>query len=121
MINKSKIILISNLLFIGYANSQTFVIFGDSLSDIGQKGWHLRATYKDKNGSLNKLYPQYLDPHIQSSSNGGTNYAYSAGVILKKHTKLYAENQIDFNPNATLEEKKKSTQRSPNVLLSNQI
>ncbi|QIM63000.1 hypothetical protein A1D29_06690 [Pasteurellaceae bacterium Orientalotternb1] len=65
--------------------AQNVVVFGDSLSDIGQQSWAHKASYYH-NGMANPLYnemlAQMLGAKIQSSSNGGTNYAYSGGVAV---------------------------------------
>lgn len=68
--------------------AQNAIIFGDSLSDIGQNNWeaqggktHYVATYLNANGKPHKLYDQYLDPALKASSKGGRDYAYSGGVI----------------------------------------
>lgn len=65
--------------------AQNVVVFGDSLSDIGQQHWAHKASYY-RNGVANPLYnemlAQMLGSKIQSSSQGGTNYAYSGGVAV---------------------------------------
>ena len=42
------------------AQAQEVVVLGDSLSDVGQPGWNLKATYAKADGSLNLLYDEYL-------------------------------------------------------------
>ncbi|WP_424409033.1 autotransporter domain-containing protein [Pasteurella sp. PK-2025] len=66
--------------------AQDVVVFGDSLSDVGQKNWNKKATYFKADKTLNLLYAEHLAKHfgneLAASSNGGTNYAYSGGVIV---------------------------------------
>lgn len=68
------------------AMAQDVVVMGDSLSDIGQQGWALKATYAKSDGSLNSLYNESvakaLGSTLVASSKGGTNYAYSGGVVV---------------------------------------
>ncbi|HDR1022355.1 TPA: autotransporter domain-containing protein [Pasteurella multocida] len=68
------------------AFAQDVVIFGDSLSDVGQKDWNKKATYFKTDRTLNLLYGEHLanalGRHLKASSLGGTNYAYSGGVIV---------------------------------------
>ncbi|WP_424411394.1 autotransporter domain-containing protein [Pasteurella sp. PK-2025] len=69
--------------------AQDVVVFGDSLSDVGQKNWNKKATYFKADKTLNLLYAEHLAKHfgneLAASSNGGTNYAYSGGVIVGEH------------------------------------
>ncbi|QLB21680.1 esterase [Vespertiliibacter pulmonis] len=65
--------------------AQNVVIFGDSLSDIGQKNWNHKASYykNDKANPLyNELLAEQLGQTLKASSEGGTNYAYSGGVAV---------------------------------------
>lgn len=56
--------------------AQNVVVFGDSLSDIGQTNWNHKASYY-KNGKANPLYNELLAEQlgqtIKASSEGGTN------------------------------------------------
>ncbi|MGC7589613.1 autotransporter domain-containing protein [Bisgaard Taxon 46] len=71
------------------AFAQDVVVFGDSLSDVGQQGWNKKATYFKTDRTLNLLYGEYLanalGSNLKASSQGGTNYAYSGGVIVGAH------------------------------------
>lgn len=83
------------------AAQANWVVFGDSLSDIGQTDWRRAATFEDPNGQPHKLYDQILQPTLKSSSAGGTNYAYSGGVILGEHSTSFKD--------------------QPNVAINNQV
>ncbi|WP_244298107.1 autotransporter outer membrane beta-barrel domain-containing protein [Actinobacillus vicugnae] len=87
------------------AVAQDIVVFGDSLSDIGQTGWLNKATYNQPNGSANALYNEHLATALGStltaSSKGGSNYAYSGGVVVATNSEY--------------------TSRQPNVALAQQI
>lgn len=84
--------------------AQNVVVFGDSLSDIGQNGWNHKASYY-QNGKANDLYnellAQKLGSTLKSSTQGGTNYAYSGGVVVAENSAYFA--------------------RQPNVAVQNQI
>ncbi len=77
----SKLSLLLVSLYSVNTFAQNVVVFGDSLSDIGQKGWLHAATYNKPDGQSNKLYAQDIDPTLKSSTKGGTDYAFSGGVI----------------------------------------
>lgn len=79
--------------------AQEVVIFGDSLSDVGQKGWadhptnlHLKASYLKADGSENLLYGEHVaqalggNPKaafpLDAAAAPGTNYAHSGGVVV---------------------------------------
>ncbi|MCO4168528.1 autotransporter domain-containing esterase [Actinobacillus suis] len=68
------------------AIAQDVVVFGDSLSDVGQTGWLNKATYNQPNGTPNALYNEHiaktLGSTLTASSKGGSNYAYSGGVVV---------------------------------------
>ncbi|MDO4694396.1 MAG: autotransporter domain-containing protein [Eikenella sp.] len=82
------------------ALAQEVVIFGDSLSDVGQKGWadradkhvHLKASYLKADGSANLLYGEHVAQALGGNPNAafplvaqaeaGTNYAHSGGVVV---------------------------------------
>ncbi|EGY53336.1 autotransporter domain-containing protein [Neisseria shayeganii] len=81
------------------ALAQEVVIFGDSLSDVGQKGWadhptnlHLKASYLKADGSENLLYGEHVaqalggNPKaafpLDAAAAPGTNYAHSGGVVV---------------------------------------
>lgn len=78
--------------------AQGVVIFGDSLSDIGQKGWedlpapntHLKASYLKADGTPNSLYGEHLaralGGTLTASSKGGSDYAHSGGVVVAEHS-----------------------------------
>ncbi|WP_301099002.1 autotransporter domain-containing protein [Otariodibacter sp.] len=84
--------------------AQEIIIFGDSLSDIGQNNWGHKASYSI-NGQENPLYNEslakLLDSDIKAYTKGGTNYAYSGGVLLAS--------------NST------KSIKQPNILLNNQV
>lgn len=61
--------------------AQNVVVFGDSLSDIGQQNWAYKASYNN-NPLYNEILAQKLGETLRSSSQGGSNYAYSAGVAV---------------------------------------
>ncbi|SUB36330.1 Est protein [Pasteurella multocida] len=42
------------------ALAQDVVVFGDSLSDMGQTGWNKKASYLKADGSYHHLYDEYL-------------------------------------------------------------
>ncbi|MDO4698403.1 MAG: autotransporter domain-containing protein [Pasteurellaceae bacterium] len=69
--------------------AQNIVVFGDSLSDIGQQNWAHKSSYY-QNGVANPLYNEILATEfggkIRASSQGGTNYAYSAGVSVPRNS-----------------------------------
>ncbi|VEJ09812.1 SGNH/GDSL hydrolase family protein [Actinobacillus delphinicola] len=79
-LSKLSLLLVSLYSVNTFANPNV-VVFGDSLSDIGQNGWLHAATYNMPNGKLNKLYTQDIDPTLKASTKGGTDYAFSGGVI----------------------------------------
>ena len=110
-------------LFLGFcglvmttAHARDVIVFGDSLSDIGQKGWedtkdaygklHHKASFQNKDGQWNKLYAedvaQALGSTLKASTKGGTNYAYSGGVIKGEHAD-------------------KNFEKQPNVAINNQV
>lgn len=66
------------------ALGQNVVVFGDSLSDTGQPGWALKASYLDANGQMHKLYDEHvaaaLGSSLTASGSGGSNYAYRAAA-----------------------------------------
>lgn len=82
------------------ALAQEVVIFGDSLSDVGQKGWadlpapntHLKASYLKADGSENLLYGEQVAQALggnpkaafppDANAAAGTNYAHSGGVVV---------------------------------------
>ncbi|WP_039770651.1 autotransporter domain-containing esterase [Actinobacillus capsulatus] len=68
------------------AIAQDVVVFGDSLSDVGQTGWLNKAAYNQPNGTPNALYNEHLAKALGSSliasSKGGSDYAYSGGVVV---------------------------------------
>ena len=76
------------------ALGQNVVVFGDSLSDTGQPGWALKASYLDANGQMHKLYDEHvaaaLGSSLTASGSGGSNYAYSGGVVLGSNSALTA-------------------------------
>ena len=76
------------------ALGQNVVVFGDSLSDTGQPGWALKASYLDANGQMHKLYDEHvaaaLGSSLTASGSGGSNYAYSGGVVLGSNSTLTA-------------------------------
>lgn len=83
------------------AFAQDVVVFGDSLSDVGQKDWNKKATYFKTDRTLNLLYGEHLanalGSNLKASSQGGTNYAYSGGVIVGSNNK-----NISKQPNLDL-------------------
>ena len=58
------------------ALGQNVVVFGDSLSDTGQPGWALKASYLDANGQMHKLYDEHvaaaLGSSLTASGSGGS-------------------------------------------------
>ena len=68
------------------ALAQEVVVLGDSLSDVGQPGWNLKATYAKADGSLNSLYDEHIAKALggtaTASGKGGNIYAYSGGVVV---------------------------------------
>lgn len=83
------------------AFAQDVVVFGDSLSDVGQKDWNKKATYFKTDRTLNLLYGEHLanalGSNLKASSQGGTNYAYSGGVVVGSNNK-----NISKQPNLDL-------------------
>lgn len=77
------------------ALAQDVVVFGDSLSDMGQTGWNKKASYLKADGSYHHLYDEYLaqafGKKLIPSTQGGLNYAYSGGVIVGAHNTRTAE------------------------------
>ena len=59
------------------ALAQEVVVLGDSLSDVGQPGWNLKATYAKADGSLNSLYDEHIAKALggtaTASGKGGNN------------------------------------------------
>lgn len=96
-----KFSLLSTALLSTATIASPVVIFGDSLSDMGQQGWHHAATYQKPDGYLHLLYGQHLDPNLKASSLGGLNFAYSGGVLVKengsdpKQENLWVQKQIN--------------------------
>ena len=72
------------------ALAQEVVVLGDSLSDVGQPGWNLKATYAKADGSLNSLYDEHIAKALggtaTASGKGGNIYAYSGGVVVSSNT-----------------------------------
>ncbi|MBR0572854.1 MULTISPECIES: autotransporter domain-containing protein [Pasteurellaceae] len=70
--------------------AQDVVVFGDSLSDTGQKNWNNKASYLKGEGNYHLLYNEYftqaLGGKLVASTKGGSNYAYSSGVIVGKNS-----------------------------------
>ena len=68
------------------ALAQDLVVLGDSLSDVGQPRWNLKATYAKADGSLNSLYDEHIAKALggtaTASGKGGNIYAYSGGVVV---------------------------------------
>ncbi|WP_409138872.1 autotransporter domain-containing protein [Pasteurella multocida] len=77
------------------ALAQDVVVFGDSLSDMGQTGWNKKASYLKADGNYHHLYDEYLaqafGKKLIPSTQGGLNYAYSGGVIVGAHNTRTAE------------------------------
>ncbi|KLT73168.1 hypothetical protein PL75_04490 [Neisseria arctica] len=77
-----------------WAVAQDTVVFGDSLSDIGQPGWALKATYTDETGQPHRLYGEIvaesLGSKLVASGAGGTDYAYSGGVVVGSNSERTA-------------------------------
>ncbi|NBI43154.1 autotransporter domain-containing protein [[Haemophilus] felis] len=81
------------------------VVFGDSLSDIGQTNWNKKASYLNAQGQYHALYNEILNKALggdmlKASTQGGTNYAYSGGVIVgtnSKHTTTSTSQQAQPN------------------------
>lgn len=104
---KGKISTVALLVAGLYASpvlAESFVAFGDSLTDTGQKDWFYPATFTNKSEEKDKkkkekekqvqqqaqnhlLYIQHLDPSIIGNTKGGYNFAYTGGVILAEHSK----------------------------------
>ncbi|RKR76761.1 autotransporter domain-containing protein [Otariodibacter oris] len=93
-----------SLLLCSSAFAQDIVVFGDSLSDIGQNNWGHKASYSI-NGKSNPLYNELLakllGSNITASTKGGKNYAYSGGVLLATNSAR--------------------SSRQPNILLDTQV
>ncbi|MGC6358444.1 autotransporter domain-containing protein [Bisgaard Taxon 45] len=68
------------------AFAQEVVVFGDSLSDVGQIKWNKKASYLKSDGAYHLLYDEHLAQalgrSLMASTQGGLSYAYSGGVIL---------------------------------------
>ena len=76
--------------YVPLALAQEVVVLGDSLSDVGQPGWNLKATYAKADGSLNSLYDEHIAKALggtaTASGKGGNIYAYSGGVVVSSNT-----------------------------------
>ncbi|MGY4677427.1 autotransporter domain-containing protein [Pasteurella sp. P03HT] len=72
--------------FSSVISAQEVVVFGDSLSDMGQTNWNKKASYLNTNGQYHYLYDEYLAQalggKLTPSTQGGSSYAYSGGVIV---------------------------------------
>ncbi len=86
-----------------WAAAQSVVVMGDSLSDTGQQGWQLKATYLRPDGSAHALYDEHvaaaLGGTLGASSLGGSNYAYSGGVVVGSNSRAIA-----VQPNLALQQ-----------------
>ncbi len=69
--------------------AQNVVIFGDSLSDIGQDKWAHKATYNRADGTPNALWSERFTQHWggdpKASSQGGNIWAYSGGTWVERN------------------------------------
>ncbi|GJJ80262.1 lipase [Pasteurella canis] len=85
--------------------AQDIVVFGDSLSDMGQTNWNKKASYLNADGKYHFLYNEYLAQalggKLTSSTQGGSSYAYSGGVIVGTNNER--------------------TNQQPNLALQNQV
>lgn len=90
-------------LIAGGATAQNVVVFGDSLSDVGQTGWNNKAAYYLADGSSTLLYSEHLANTLGSqqiaSSKGGTDYAYSGGVVVGGNSSYFS-----LQPNVSLQQ-----------------
>ncbi|MDG6881228.1 hypothetical protein A6A21_01530 [Phocoenobacter uteri] len=93
--------------------AQEVVVFGDSLSDMGQNNWNHKAAYLKNNGQYHWLYNEHLANALGSqltpSTQNGTNYAFSGGVIVGKNnartpiqSHLAVEKQVDHYLNTAV-------------------
>lgn len=68
------------------AMAQDVVVFGDSLSDVGQTNWWRKASYAKADGSPNQLWSEVFAQHwgstLTASSAGGTDWAHSGGTLV---------------------------------------
>ncbi|MDO5055219.1 MAG: autotransporter domain-containing protein [Pasteurella oralis] len=92
--------------------AQDVVVFGDSLSDMGQSGWNKKASYLDADGRYHLLYDEYLAQSLGNkltpSTQGGNSYAYSGGVIVGKHN-----DKITAQPNLALSQQVNNYLQAP--------